>query len=175
MWCIPEAGSDYVACMEDVLDLYEQPFDPQRPLVCYDEWRRALIGETRLSLPAQPGRRKRIDYEYQRHGVAYLHMLFVPLANKRHIRVTQQHTKKDFAHCMKWLVDEIFPEATLIRVVLDNLATHKPSALYETFSPQEARRILRKLEFHFTPKHGSWLNMAAVCQGLCKIPETSAA
>ena len=162
MWCIPEAGSDYVACMEDVLDLYEQPLDPQRPLVCYDEWRRALIGETRLSLPAQPGRRKRIDYEYQRHGVAYLHMLFVPLANKRHIRVTHQHTMKDFAHCMKWLVDEIFPKVTLIRVVLDNLATHKPAALYETFAPQEARRILRKLEFHYTPKHGSWLNMAEI-------------
>lgn len=180
MWCIPEAGSDYVACMEDVLDLYEQPLDPQRPLVCYDEWRRALIGETRLSLPAQPGRRKRIDYEYQRHGVAYLHMLFVPLANKRHIRVTKQHTKKEFAHCMKWLVDEVFPEATLIRVVLDNLATHKPAALYETFSPQEARRILRKLEFHFTPKHGSWLNMAeiefSVLAGQCldrRLPDTT--
>jgi len=89
-------------------------------------------------------------------------MLFVPLANKRHIRVTQQHTKKDFAHCMKWLVDEIFPETELIRVVLDNLATHKPAALYETFPPQEARRILRKLEFHYTPKHGSWLNMAEI-------------
>jgi hypothetical protein len=119
--------------MEDVLDLYEQLLDPQRTLVCHDEWRRALIGETRVSLPAQPGRRKSIDYEYQRHGVAYPHKLFVPLANRRYIRVTQQHIKKDIAHCTKWLVDEVFSEAVLIRVVLDNLATHKPTALYETF------------------------------------------
>jgi len=162
MWCIPEASAEYVACMEDVLDLYEQPVDLQRPLVCYDEWRRALIGETRVSLPAQPGKRKRIDYEYRRNGVAYLHMLFVPLANRRLIRVTQQHTMKDFAECMKWLVDEVFPEAVVIRVVLDNLGTHKPAALYGIFPPQEARRILRKLEFHYTPKHGSWLNMAEI-------------
>jgi len=148
--------------MEDVLDLYEQPFDPQRPLVCYDEWRRALIGETRTSLPAQPGRRKRVDYEYSRHGVAYLHMAFEPLAGKRNIRVTPQHTHQDFAHCMKWLVDEVHPSAQVIRVVLDNLATHKPAALYETFPPEEARRILRKLELHYTPKHGSWLNMAEI-------------
>lgn len=162
MWCIPEAGAEYVACMEDVLDLYEQPLDPKRPLVCYDEWRRALIGETRASLPAQPGKRKRVDYEYRRHGVAYLHMLFAPLANKRFIRVTQQHTHQDFAHAMKWLVDEVFPEAVVIPTVLDNLATHKPAALYQTFPPEEARRILRKLEFHYTPKHGSWLNMAEI-------------
>ena len=123
--------------MEDVLDLYEQPYDPKRPLVCYDEWRRALIGETRESTPAAPGRRKRIDYEYRRNGVVYLHMLFEPLMGKRHIRVTSQHTMKDFAHCMKWLVDEVYPTA-------------------------EARRILKKLEFHYTPKHGSWLNMAEI-------------
>ena len=162
MWCIPKAGGDYVACMEDVLDLYEQPFDPQRPLVCYDEWRRALISETRTSLPAQPGRRKRVDYEYRRNGVAYLHMAFEPLVGRRHIWVTPQHTMKEFAHCMKWLVDEVFPLAEMIRIVLDNLATHKPAALYETFPPQEARRILKKLEFHYTPKHGSWLNMAEI-------------
>ena len=162
MWCIPEAGADYVACMEDVLDLYEQPFDPQRPLVCYDEWRRALISETRTSLPAHPGRRKRVDYEYRRNGVAYLHMLFEPLVRQRSIRVTARHTHKEFAHCMQWLVDERYPSAEVIRVVLDNLSTHKPASLYETFSPAEARRILRKLEFHFTPKHGSWLNMAEI-------------
>jgi transposase len=162
MWCIPAASAEYVACMEDVLDLYEQPYDPLRPQVCYDEWRRALIAESRTSLPAEPGRRKRIDYEYRRNGVAYLHMLFEPLAGKRHIRVTGQHTMKDFAHCMQWLVDEVYPWAEIIRVVLDNLATHKPAALYKTFPPEEARRILRKLEFHYTPKHASWLNMVEI-------------
>ena len=148
--------------MEDVLDLYEQPYDPMRPLVCYDEWRRALISETRKPIPAAPGHRKRIDYEYRRNGATYLHLLFEPLAGKRHIQVMAQHTMKDFAHCMKWLVDAIYPTVDIIRVVLDNLATHKPAALYETFPPEEARRILRKLEFHYTPKHGSWLNMAEI-------------
>jgi len=162
MWCIPKPGGEYVACMENVLDLYEQPFDPQRPLVCYDEWRRALIGETRTSWPAQPGRRKRVDYEYRRNGVAYLHMAFEPLVGRRHIQVTPNHTQQVFARCMKWLVDEVHPSAEVIRVVLDNLPTHKPGALYETFPPEEARRILKKLEFHFTPKHGSWLNMAEI-------------
>jgi transposase len=162
MWCIPKAGGEYVACMEDVLDLYEQPQDPKRPLVCYDEWRRALIAETRASLPAQPGKKKRVDYEYRRNGVAYLHMAFEPLTGKRQIRVTSQHTHKDFAQCMKWLVDEVHPGVDVIRLVMDNLATHKPAALYETFPPEEARRILKKLEFHYTPKHGSWLNMAEI-------------
>ena len=162
MWCIPEASADYVACMEDVLDLYEQPYDPKRPVVCYDEWRRALIAETQTSLPAKPGRRKRVDYEYRRHGAAYLNMLFEPLVGKRHIQVTTQHTMKEFANCMKWLVDEVYPQADGVRVVLDNLGTHKPAALYATFPPQEARRILKRLEFHFTPKHASWLNMAEI-------------
>ncbi len=162
MWCIPEASAEYVACMEDVLDLYEQPYDATRPVVCYDEWRRALIGETRKSLPPAPGRRKRVDYEYKRNGATYLHMLFEPLVGKRHIQVTPQHTMQEFAHCMQFLVDEVHPQATQVRVVLDNLATHKPAALYETFPPQEARRILKKLEFHHTPKHASWLNMAEI-------------
>jgi len=162
MWCIPEASAEYVACMEDVLDLYERPYDPAQPQVCYDEWRRALIGEARTSLPARPGQRKRVDYEYWRNGVTYLHMLFEPLVCKRHIRVTAQHTMKEFAECMQWLVDTVYPQATVIRVVLDNLSTHKPAALYEKFPPAEARRILRKLEFHYTPKHGSWLNMAEI-------------
>jgi hypothetical protein len=162
MWCIPKASAEYVACMEDVLDVYELPYDPLRPLVCYDEWRRALLGETRNSLPAQAGRRKRVDYEYRRNGVAYLHMFFEPLQGKRHIRITQQHTMLDFAHGMKWLIDELYPLAEVIRVVLDNLSTHKPAALYEVFPPDEARRILKKLEFHYTPKHGSWLNMAEI-------------
>jgi transposase len=110
----------------------------------------------------KPGKRERYDYEYRRHGVAYLHMLFEPLTGKRHIRVTERHTMQDFAECMKWLVDEMYPDAEIIRVVLDNLSTHKAAALYEVFLPEEARRILRKLEFHFTPKHGSWLNMAEI-------------
>jgi hypothetical protein len=148
--------------MEDVLDLYEQPYDPLRPQVCFDEWRRALISETRLSLPPKPGKPMRYDYEYRRHGVAYLNMFFEPLAAKRHVLVTATHTMQDFAACMQWLVDELYPHAETIRVVLDNLSTHKPAALYETFPPEEARRILKKLAFHFTPKHGSWLNMAEI-------------
>ncbi len=162
MWCIPEASAEYVACMEDVLDLYEQAQDPLRPQVCYDEWRRALIAETRTPLPAAPGQRMRVDYEYRRNGSAYLQMLFEPLAGRRFIWVTSQHTFREFAYSMKWLVDEVYPLAETIRVVLDNLATHKPAALYAIFPPQEARRILKKLEFHFTPKHGSWLNMAEI-------------
>lgn len=162
MWCIPKASAAYVACMEDVLDLYEQPYDPQRPMVCFDEWRRALISETRPSLPAQSGQPQRFDYEYRRNGVAYLHMAFEPLAGKRHAKVLERHTMQDFAHCMKWLVDDLYPHAKNIRVVLDNLPAHKPAALYVTFPPAEARRILKKLEFHFTPKHGSWLNMVEI-------------
>jgi hypothetical protein len=162
MWCIPQASAEYVACMADVLDLYEQPYDPRYPLICYDEWRRALIGETRPSLPARPGGRRRVDYEYRRNGAAYLHMLFEPLVGQRHIRVTPQHTLQEFAAMMRWLVDELHPEAERIRVTLDNLATHKPAALYEVFPPSEARRLLKRLEFHYTPKHGSWLNMAEI-------------
>lgn len=148
--------------MEDVLDLYEQGQDPQRPQVCYDEWRRALITETRTPLPAAPGRRMRVDYEYRRNGSAYLQMVFEPLAGKRFIWVSAEHTMREFACCMKWLVDEVYPAAERVRVVLDNLSTHRPAALYETFPPHEARRILKKLEFHYTPKHGSWLNMAEI-------------
>jgi hypothetical protein len=162
MWCIPKASAEYVARMEDILDLYEQPYDPRQPLICYDEWRRNLISEYREHIPAAPGRRKRVDYEYRRKGVTYLHMLFEPLAGKRYIQVMPRHTMKEFSHCLKWLVDEIHPTAEVIRVVLDNLETHKPAALYETFPPQEARRLLKKLEFHYTPKHASWLNMAEI-------------
>jgi transposase len=162
MWCIPEKSAAYVACMEDVLDLYEQPYDPLCPQVCFGEWRRALISETRLSLPPKPGKPMRYDYEYRRHGVAYLNMFFEPLTARRHVLVTATHTMQNFAACMQWLVDELYPHAEVIRVVLDNLSTHKPAALYVTFPPAEARRILKKLAFHFTPKHGSWLNMAEI-------------
>jgi len=127
--------------MEDVLELYEQPYDTKRPMVCFDEWRRALIGETRLGLPAKPGKPQRFDYEYRRNGVAYLHMALEPLSGKRHVQMLERHTMKDFAHCMKWLVDELYPQAKIIRLVLDNLPAHKPAALYVTFPPAEARRI----------------------------------
>jgi len=148
--------------MEDVLDRYEQAYDPKRPLVCFDEWLKQLIAETRTSLPAKPGRVERYDYEYQRNGVRNLNIFFEPFIGQRHVKITQRRTMQDFARCMQWLVDEIYPEAELIQVILDNLNTHKPASLYETFPPAEARRILKKLAFHYTPKHGSWLNMAEI-------------
>ena len=162
MWCIPKASAGYVACMEDVLDQYEQPYDPKRPLVCYDEGLKQLIDETRVGLPAKPGQRERYDYEYQRHGVRNLNFFFEPLIGHREVVITERHTMQDFAHNMKWLVDELHPEAEIIRVILDNLNTHKPASLYETFPPDEALRIVKKLDFHNTPKHGSWLNMAEI-------------
>ena len=162
MWCIPEASAEYVACMEDVLDQYERPYDPQYPQVCFDEGLKQLIEETRRGYPGKPGRKERYDYAYKRKGVRNLLMVYEPLAGKRYVRITERHTMVDFAECMKWLVDVLYPDAILIRVVLDNLGTHKPASLYEAFAPQEARRILRKLEFHFTPKHGSWLDMAEI-------------
>lgn len=162
MWCIPKAGAEYVACMEDVLDQYEQPYDPKRPLVCFDEWLKQLIEETCIGKPAKPGQVERYDYEYKRNGVRNLNVAFEPLSGQRQVRITERHTMQDFAHCMKWLVDEVHPEAEVIRVILDNLKTHKPAALYMTFTPNEALRILKKLEFHYTPKHASWLNMAEI-------------
>lgn len=148
--------------MEDVLDLYHEPYDPLRPVVCFDESNKQLIAETRIPLPLQPGQRQRYDYEYERHGTCNLFMFFEPLAAWREVKVTDQRTMIDYAHCMKYLVDERYPQAEVIRVVEDNLNTHKPAALYEAFPPQEARRILQRLEFHYTPKHGSWLNMAEI-------------
>ena len=162
MWCIPQASAEYVACMEDVLDQYERPYDEQYPQVCFDEGLKQLIEEKRVGLPSQPGRKERYDYEYKRNGIRNLLMIYQPLAGKRYVRVTEHHTMIDFAQCMKWLVDELYPDAMLIRVVLDNLEPHKAASLYEAFPPHEAHRILRKLEFHFTPKHGSWLNMAEI-------------
>ena len=162
MWCIPEASADYVACMEEVLDQYERPYDAQYPQVCFDEGLKQLIEETRMGYPGKPGRKERYDYEYKRNGVRNLLMVYEPLAGKRYVRITERHTMLDFAECMKWLVDELYPQAIRIRVVMDNLGPHKPASLYEAFAPQEARRILRKLEFHYTPKHGSWLDMAEI-------------
>jgi hypothetical protein len=148
--------------MEDLLDLYAEDFDPLRPVVCFDELPYQLVAETCLPLPLQPGKPLRYDYEYRRNGTCNLFMFFQPLAGWRHVEVTEQRTKRDFAYQMRNLVDVHFPQAEVIRVVLDNLNTHSPAALYEVFEPQEARRIVRKLEFHYTPKHGSWLNMAEI-------------
>jgi len=148
--------------MEDVLDLYAEPEDPQRPRVCFDECPYQLISETRQPLPVKPGQPARYDYEYRREGTCNLFMFVRPHTGWRHVQVTERRTKPDFAQCMKDLVDVHFPDAAVIRVVLDNLNTHTPAALYETFPAAEARRLVRKLEFHYTPKHGSWLNMAEI-------------
>jgi transposase len=148
--------------MEDVLDLYEEPYDAKRPKINFYETSKQLIGEVRQPLPAKPGEVERFDYEYQRNGTRNLFMICEPQAGWRHIEVTEHRTMQDFAQQMKWLVDEKYPEAEVIRVVMDNLNTHKPASLYEAFEPAEARRILKKLEFHYTPKHGSWLNMAEI-------------
>lgn len=148
--------------MEDVLDLYELSYDPEYPLVCFDETTKQLIREARSPVPPKPGRVECYDYEYQRNGVRNLFVFFEPLASWRHVQVTEHRTRRDFAHAMKWLVDEAYPEATRIRLVMDNLNTHKVAALYEAFLPAEANRIAKKLEIHYTPKHGSWLNMAEI-------------
>jgi len=157
---LPEVSGEFVAAMEDVLDLYAEPHDPQRPKVNFDETSKQLIAEKRPPLPGQPGHPARYDYEYQRKGTRNVFLFCEPQAGWRHVAVTEHRTMQDFAHQMQWLVDERYPEAEVIRVVLDNLNTHKPASLYETFAPAEAHRIRQKLEFHYTPKHGSWLNRA---------------
>jgi len=148
--------------MEDLLDLYEEPDDPRRPRVCFDERPCQLLGDGREPWPMVPGAPARFDYAYTRHGTCNLFIMVEPFQGWRHLTVTSRRTKREFAHCMAELVDVHFPEAEKIRVVLDNLSTHTPAALYETFPPAKARRILRHLEFHRTPVHGSWLNMAEI-------------
>jgi hypothetical protein len=148
--------------MEDVLDLYAEPYDPRYPVVCFDESPYQFISEVRQPLPVRPGQPARYDYEYRREGTCNLFMFFEPLQGWRHVKVTDRRTAQDFAHCMQDLVDVHFPQAAVISVVLDNLNTHTPAALYATFPPAEACRLLRKLDFHYTPKHGSWLNMAEI-------------
>ena len=147
-----------MAAMEDVLDLYAEPYDPRRPVVCFDETSTQLLGEARPPLPARPGQPRRQDYEYRREGTRNLFLTCEPLRGWRHVAVTQRRTMVDFAHQMRWLVDEAYPEVQVVRVVLDNLNTHRPASLYEAFPAAEARRIVKRLEFHHTPKHGSWLN-----------------
>jgi transposase len=145
--------------MEDVLELYEQPYDDKQPVVCFDEKPVQLLGETRVPRPVASGRPRRYDYEYERKGTANIFVAIEPLAGWRQVAVTQRRTKQDFAQQMQQLVAH-YAAAERIRVVLDNLNTHKPASLYEAFQPAEARRLLKRLEFHYTPKHGSWLNMA---------------
>jgi transposase len=156
----PKENAEFVAAMEDVLEVYRRPYDSQRPVVCLDEQSKQLVKETRPTIPAKPGRNQRMDYEYERNGTANLFMRFEPLAGRRRVKVTDQRTKVDFAHAIRDMVDEDYPEAKVIVLVMDNLNTHKPAALYEAFEPAEARRLIEKLEIHYTPKHGSWLNMA---------------
>ena len=148
--------------MEDLLDLYEEPDDPKRPRVCFDERPCQWLGDGQEPLPLVPGAPERFDYEYTRHGTCNLFIIVEPFQGWRHLSVTTRRTKREFAQCMAELVDVHFPAAEKIRVVLDNLKTHTPGALYEVLSPAEARRILRKLEFHRTPVHGSWLKMAEI-------------
>jgi hypothetical protein len=151
---------EFVARMEDVLELYAEPHDEARPVVCVDELSKELHGQVAEPVPAQPGQPAKEDYEYQRHGTANLFVLLCPLLGWRHLEVTARRGYHEFAQLMRALVDVYFPAAAVIRVVLDNLNTHVLGALYETFGPEEARRIAKRLEFHDTPKHGSWLNMA---------------
>jgi hypothetical protein len=148
--------------MEDVLEVYHRPYEPKRPLVCFDEGSKQQTKESRLPLPAKPGVLTRYDYEYERNGTSNLFIFFAPLEAWRHIKVTDRRTRIDFAHCLRDLVDVHFPQAETIVLVMDNLNTHKLASLYEAFPAQEARRIIDKLEIHYTPKHGSWLNMAEI-------------
>ena len=151
-----------MAAMEDVLDLYAEPYDPRRPVVCFDETSTQLLSEPRPALPAKPGRPRRQDYEYRREGTRNLFLTCEPLRGWRHVAITQRRTQQDFAHQMRWLVDQAYPEVQVVRVVLDNLNTHRAASLYQAFAAPEARRIVKRLEFHHTPKHGSWLNMAEI-------------
>ena len=162
MWCIPEINAEYVARMEDLLDLYAEAPDPRRPVVNFDETPIQLIEETRQQIPPAEGRPRRVDYEYRRNGTANLFVTIDRHAARRKVNVTERRTKVDFAAQMRELVDVDYPDADVVRVVLDNLSTHKPAALYEAFEPEEARRILRRVEFHYTPKHASWLNMVEI-------------
>jgi transposase len=167
-WCVPRVDGEYVARMEDVLDLYAEPPDPKRPVVCFDESPTQLIGEVRQPLPPEPGRLARYDYEYRRNGTANLFVALDAHRPWRKVKVTERRTAVDFAACMRELAEVDFPDAERIRVVLDNLSTHAPGSLYEAFPAPEARRVLRRLEFHFTPKHASWLNMAEIEIGVLR-------
>jgi hypothetical protein len=152
--------------MEDVLEVYKRPYDPKRPMVCVDETSKQLIGEVATPIPAAPGHVAQYDYEYVRNGVANIFMIFEPLAGQRDVEVTERRTKKDYARCLRKLSDETYPDAEVIVVVQDNLNTHSPASLYEAFEPAEAKRLADRFEFHYTPKHGSWLDMAEIELGI---------
>ena len=166
-YCIPpKANAAFVCNMEDVLEVYTQPNDSKRPQVCMDETSKQLLADVQEPLPVQPGQPQRVDYEYKREGVADLFMFFEPLAGKRYVKVTDQRTRKDWAIAMQELSDGIYPQAEKIVIVMDNLNTHSSASFYETFEPDEARRLINRFEFHYTPKHGSWLNMAEIELGV---------
>jgi hypothetical protein len=156
----PKANAAFVAAMEDVLEVYTRPRDPDRPLVCLDETSKQLIAETRTPIPMKPGRPVRRDYEYERNGVANLFMVFAPLEGWRHVVVTDRRASTDYAKVLKHIADVRFPDAARIVLVQDNLSTHTKAALYETFAPAEARRLAERFEWHYSPKHGSWLDLA---------------
>jgi transposase len=158
----PKANAEFVCAMEGVLEVYAKPYDPKRPVVCADEGGKQLIGDARPPLPVRPKSPAKEDYEYVRNGTANLFMAFEPLTGTRRVEVTERKTKADFARLLKRIADEWYPEAERVTLVVDNLSTHKPSVLYEVFAPEEARRIMGRLEFVYTPKHGSWLNMAEI-------------
>ena len=155
-----KADAEYVWRMEDVIQTYLLPYDPKCPVVCFDESCKQLFGEVRPKLPPRPGHPARMDYEYARKGVCHQLLMCEPLGGWRHVKVTERRTRRDYAECLRELVDVYYPRATKIRLVQDNLNTHDGASLYEAFRPAEARRILDRIEFHYTPKHGSWVNMA---------------
>jgi transposase len=161
MWCIPpEADAEFVCAMENVLAVYTRPLDPRHPVVCFDEKSKQLVGEVCKPIAARPGEVERCDYEYVRNGTANLFLMVEPLGGWRHVNVTSRRTKLDFSRQVKELVDVHYPEAEKITLVMDNLNTHRMSCLYEAFAPDEAQRLIEKIEVVHTPKHGSWLNMA---------------
>jgi len=168
MWCVPQVDGEYVARMEDVLDLYAEAPDPKRPVVCFDESPTQLIGEVRQPIPPEPGQLERYDCEYKRNGTANLFIFLDVHQPWRKVKVTDRRAAEDFATCMRELTDVDFPEADRIRIVLDNLSTHSAGALYQAFPPCEARRVLRRLEFHYVPKHASWLNMVEIEIGVLR-------
>ncbi len=158
----PQANAEFVYRMEDILDLYTQPYDAKRPVICLDETSRQLISEVRTPIPMQPGQPAKYDHQYRREGVCSLFMFFEPLTGWREVKVRARRTKKDWVQCLKEVVEEHFNDTVVVRVVQDNLNTHNPSAFYEIFDPAEAKQILDRLEFHYTPKHASWLNMVEI-------------
>jgi|HubBroStandDraft_3_1064219.scaffolds.fasta_scaffold32366_2 transposase len=168
MWCIAKIDGEYIARMEDLLDLYAEPHDPRRPVVCFDESPIQLIGEVRVPITPKPGKRYRYDSEYKRNGTANLFVMVDANRSWRKVKATDRRANEDFAVCMRDLVDVDYPDADKVRVVMDNLSTHTASAIYQTFPAAEARRILRRLEFHYTPKHASWLNMAEIEIGVMR-------